>query len=30
MGGDFAQILPVVYQGTKATIVEACIQRSYI
>ena len=25
MGGDFAQILPVVCQGTRATIVGACI-----
>ena len=30
MGGDFAQILPVVRRGTRATIVGACIQRSYI
>ena len=30
MGGDFAQILPVVCQGTRTTIVGACIQRSYI
>ena len=30
MGGDFAQILPVVCQGTRATIVGACIQCSYI
>lgn len=28
--GDFAQILPVVCQGTRATIVGACIQHSYI
>ena len=26
-GGDFAQILPVVKQGTRATIVQACLQR---
>ena len=26
-GGDFAQILPVVKQGTRATIVQACMQR---
>ncbi len=25
MGGDFAQILPVVRRGTRATIVGACI-----
>ena len=30
MGGDFAQILPVVCRGIRATIVGACIQRSYI
>ena len=30
MGGDFAQILLVVRRGTRATIVGACIQRSYI
>ena len=30
MGGDFAQVLPVVCQGTRATIIGACIQRSYI
>ena len=30
MGGDFAQILPIVCRGTRATIVGACIQRSYI
>ncbi len=30
MGGDFAQILLVVYQDTRATIVGAYIQRSYI
>ena len=30
MGGDFAQILPVVHRGTRATIVRASIQRSYI
>ena len=27
-GGDFAQILPVVLQGTRATIVGACLQRT--
>ena len=30
VGGDFAQILPVVHRGTRATIVGACIQRFYI
>ena len=30
MGGDFAQILPVVCRGTSTTIVGACIQRFYI
>ena len=30
IGGDFAQILPVVCQGTRATILRACIQHSYI
>lgn len=30
LGGDFAQILPVVRKGTRATIVEANIQRSFI
>lgn len=30
MGGDFAQILPVIRRGTRATIVGACIQRFYI
>ena len=30
MGGDFAQILSVVRRDTRATIVGACIQRSYI
>ena len=30
IGEDFAQILFVVCRGTRATIVEASIQRSYI
>jgi len=30
LGGDFAQILPVVPQGTRADIVKACLQRSFI
>lgn len=30
LGGDFAQILPVVCKGTRATIVEANIQRCFI
>ena len=30
IGGDFEQILPVIRQSTRATIVGACIQRSYI
>lgn len=29
LGGDFAQILPVVCKGTRATIVQANIQRSF-
>ena len=29
MGGDFAQIPPFVRQGTRATIIGACIQQSY-
>jgi len=30
LGGDFAQILPVVAQGERADIVKACLQRSFI
>ena len=30
LGGDFAQILPVVRKGTRATIVQANIQRSFM
>lgn len=30
IGDDFAQILPVICRGTRAAIVGACIQRSYI
>lgn len=30
LGGDFAQILPVVRKGTRATIVQANIQHSFI
>ena len=30
LGGDFAQILPVVHKGTRATIVQANIQRSFM
>jgi hypothetical protein len=30
LGGDFAQILPVVPQGSRADIVKACLQRSFI
>ena len=30
LGGDFAQILPVVPQGKRADIVKACLQRSFI
>lgn len=30
MGKDFAQILPFVCRGTRATIMRACIQYSYI
>jgi hypothetical protein len=29
-GGDFQQILPVIIKGSRADIVSACIQRSYI
>lgn len=29
-GGDFQQILPVITKGTRAEIVNACIQRSYL
>lgn len=28
--GDFAQILPIICRGTRATIVRVCIQYSYI
>jgi hypothetical protein len=30
LGGDFAQILPVVPQGSRADIVKTCLQRSFI
>jgi hypothetical protein len=30
LGGDFAQILPVVVGGSRADIVTACLQRSFI
>ncbi|KAH8144382.1 uncharacterized protein LAJ45_11628 [Morchella importuna] len=30
LGGDFAQILPVVRRGNRAQIVQACLQRSYL
>jgi hypothetical protein len=30
LGGDFAQILPVVQGGSRADTVTACLQRSYI
>jgi len=30
LGGDFAQILPVVPHGSRADIVHACLQRSWI
>jgi hypothetical protein len=30
LGGDFAQILPVVQHGQRADIVTACLQRSFI
>jgi hypothetical protein len=30
LGGDFAQILPVVRRGNRAVIVNACIRQSYI
>lgn len=29
-GGDFAQILPVVRRGSRAAIVDACLQRSFL
>ena len=29
-GGDFAQILPVVPRGSRADIVNACLQRSFL
>ncbi len=30
LGGDFAQILPVVVNGSRADIVQACLQRSFV
>ena len=30
LGGDFAQILPVVLQGNRAAVVDACLQRSFL
>ena len=30
LGGDFAQILPVVRRGNRAQTVAACLQQSYI
>jgi ATP-dependent DNA helicase PIF1 len=30
LGGDFAQILPVVPRGNRAAIVGACLQRSFL
>ena len=30
LGGDFAQILPVIPHGTRADIVMACLQKSFI
>ena len=30
IGRDFAQILPIICQGTRATILGACIQGYYI
>ena len=29
-GGDFAQILPVIKRGSRAQIVDACLQRSFL
>ena len=29
-GGDFRQVLPVVRRGTRAQIVNACLQKSYL
>jgi hypothetical protein len=29
-GGDFQQILPVIFKGSRPEVVGACIQRSYI
>jgi len=29
-GGDFQQILPVILKGSRAQVVSACIQRSYL
>jgi len=30
LGGDFAQILPVVRKGNQGAIINACIQRSFL
>ena len=30
LGGDFAQILPVVPQGNRVAIISACLQRSFL
>ena len=30
LGGDFAQILPVVQRGNWAAVVDACLQRSFL
>ena len=30
LGGDFAQILPVVQRGNRAAIVNTCLQRSFL
>ena len=30
LGGDFAQILPVVRRGNRAAIVQVCLQRSFL
>ncbi|KAF8805153.1 DUF889-domain-containing protein, partial [Phlegmacium glaucopus] len=29
-GGDFQQILPVIPKGSRADIVDACLQKSYL